>query len=143
MHPQRLECRKIKPQSQQLQSVLTQPALTEGARMNLPTHTAAALNRLFEVAKHDTGQSTRLAAFLLAWGNEPIYGGFNLVNIRTLDEQIVRDMKTLLDYLFDVGFKYPSDIGYEADFVEVARIHRPDVCRVSDAYLNHLKHGTR
>lgn len=98
--------------------------------MQPPAPVVKALNRLFIIGKRDTGQSTRVANFLLWWGNAPVYPGFDFACIRSLDEQIVRDMRTLMEFLFDVGFKYPIDLGFESHFIEVARRHHPDICRV-------------
>lgn len=84
-----------------------------------------AINRLFTIARWDTGQASRVARFLLWWGNEPVYGGFDLANIRALDAEISRDMWLLTEYLFASGFKYPIDIGFEDQFVELARLYRP------------------
>jgi hypothetical protein len=86
-----------------------------------------AINRLFTIARWDTGQARRVAQFLLSWGNEPTYGGFDLANIRALDAEISSDMWLLTEYLFASGFKYPIDIGFEDQFVDLARLYRPDL----------------
>lgn len=87
----------------------------------------AAINRLFTIARRDTGQARRVAKFLLWWGNEPVHGGFDLANIRDLDTEITDDMWKLTEYLFASGFKYPIDIGFEDKFVALVRLYRPDL----------------
>ena len=41
---------------------------------------AAALERLIDIAQRDTGQSRRVADFLLAWWNAGECGGFDLTD---------------------------------------------------------------
>src|SRR4051812_39581255 len=52
----------------------------------------AALRRLIEHAKRDTGQSRRVADFLLAWWNPGQCGGFDFTAMWGCDEEIVEDM---------------------------------------------------
>ncbi|CAN7552307.1 DUF7673 family protein [Duganella sp. LjRoot269] len=86
-----------------------------------------AIDRLFTKAMWDTGQARKIAKFLMCWGNEPVHGGFDLANIRSLDTEISRDMWTLTEYLFASGFKYPIDIGFEDRFVALVRQYRPEL----------------
>ena len=107
--------------------------------MRPPQDVSEALNRLFVKARRDSNQASHIADFLLSWGNQRVYGGFDLAWIRCLDGDICADIGTLLLFLFKSGFQYPSDIGYEGKFLELARHHRPDICRVSDDYLAYVK----
>lgn len=86
-----------------------------------------AIDRLFTKAMRDTGQAQKVAQFLLSWGNEPVHGGFDFAYIRSLDTEISDDMRTLMEYLFASGFKYPIDIGFEDRFVALVRLYRPDL----------------
>lgn len=86
-----------------------------------------ALERLFVVAMRDTGQAGRVASFLLSWANQPVYGGFDFSWIRSLDDEIVFDIRTVMDFLFDSGFRYPIDIGFESKILALAQQKRPDV----------------
>lgn len=51
-----------------------------------------ALARLISIAQGDTGQSRRVANFLLAWWNAPRDGGFDLTDLWNVDESIKADM---------------------------------------------------
>ena len=46
----------------------------------------SALERLMAIAQRDTGQSARVANFLLAWWNAAECGGFDLTDAWSLDE---------------------------------------------------------
>ena len=52
----------------------------------------AALFRLIDIARSDTGQSRRVADFLLAWWNAGSCGSFDLTSLWALDWAIVEDM---------------------------------------------------
>lgn len=51
-----------------------------------------ALARLVAIAHGSTGQSARVANFLLAWWNADRDGGFNLTDLWNVDAQICDDM---------------------------------------------------
>lgn len=70
-----------------------------------------ALARLFEVAKRDTGQSRRVANFLLAWHNAEENGGWNPVDLWNVDEEIADDMISVLG-LIRQNHRYPDDLGF-------------------------------
>lgn len=53
---------------------------------------AAVLSRLIRIAQGDTGQSRRIADFLLAWWNAGSCGGFDLTTLWGLDSDIAADM---------------------------------------------------
>jgi hypothetical protein len=51
-----------------------------------------AVHRLLRIAQSDTGQSCRVANFLLAWWNAPRNGGFDLTDLWNVDTAIAEDM---------------------------------------------------
>jgi hypothetical protein len=55
-----------------------------------------ALARLIETAQKDTGQSRRVADFLLAWHNAAENGGWDVTDLWNVDQSIVDDMFTVL-----------------------------------------------
>ena len=73
------------------------------------------IRRLINIAKSDTGQSGRVANFLLAWWNADRQGGFNLVDLWMLDTAIVNDMTKVFG-LIARFHSYPDAWGLEADF---------------------------
>jgi hypothetical protein len=84
----------------------------------------AALNRLIAVAQRDTGQSRRVADFLLAWWNAESCGGFDLTHLWAVDEEIAEDMVIVFAYIARVSH-YPDALGYEAQFQSIVRGWRP------------------
>ncbi len=70
-----------------------------------------ALARLFEVAKRDTGQSRRVADFLLAWHNAEENKGWNPVDLWNVDDVIADDMISVLG-LIRQAHRYPDDLGF-------------------------------
>lgn len=55
----------------------------------------AALERLLGHAQRDTGQSRRVADFLLAWWNAANCGGFDITTAWGFDEEIAKDVVTV------------------------------------------------
>ena len=86
----------------------------------------AALNRLLDIARSDTGQSRRVADFLLAWWNAGSCGGFDLTNLWGVDLSIREDMITVFRYVARVN-KYPDALGYEGPFQSIVRGWRPEL----------------
>ncbi|HSU61825.1 MAG TPA: hypothetical protein VLI55_21120 [Bryobacteraceae bacterium] len=64
--------------------------------MDQKTEGLQALQRLFRVALRDTGQSRRVANFLLAWHNAEENGGWDPVDLWNVDTAIAEDMLTVL-----------------------------------------------
>ncbi len=83
---------------------------------------SAALDRLIEIARSDTGQSRRVANFLLAWWNDADWGGFPLSDLFCVDRAIADDMTTIFAFLGQYpGAIYPDAFGRRdamADLVE-------------------------
>lgn len=84
----------------------------------------AALWRLIEHAKRDTGQSRCVADFLLAWGNPAQCGGFDFTTMWGCDEEIVEDMIAVFAYVARNN-RYPDTLGFEADFAAIIHEWRP------------------
>ena len=87
---------------------------------------SASLGRLIEHAKRGTGQSRRVADFLLAWWNPGQCGGFDLTAMWGCDQEIVEDMIVLFAFI-GRNNRYPDSLGFEADFVTIIREWRPEL----------------
>lgn len=85
-----------------------------------------ALERLIAHAKSDTGQSRRVADFLLAWWNSGTCGGFDLTSLWAVDDAIAKDMTTVFGLIARVN-KYPDSLGYEQDFKAIITEWRPEL----------------
>jgi hypothetical protein len=77
----------------------------------LPDTARAALDRLICIAQRDTGQSRKVANFLLAWWNASECGGFDLTELWGVDAAIAADMVTVLAAL-PMCQHYPDTLGY-------------------------------
>lgn len=92
------------------------------------TNEEAALRRLIEIAKRDTGQSRRVADFLLAWWNAAECGGFDLTNLFSVDDSIGADMVTVFSLIARFNFnRYPDTLGFGKDFEAIVREWRPEL----------------
>jgi hypothetical protein len=78
----------------------------------------AALERLVKIAKSDTGQSARVANFLLAWWNARRDGGFDFTDLWMVDDTIADDMHTVFGLIMRTR-SYPDHFGYQQDFEQV------------------------
>lgn len=83
-----------------------------------------ALQRLIQVAKRDTGQSRRVANFLLAWFNAKSYGGFDLSDLWSIDEEIVADIMLVLKLISKNPMRYPDAFERQEDFTAIIALHR-------------------
>jgi hypothetical protein len=88
----------------------------------------AAVRRLLSVALSSTGQSRRVADFLLAWWNPERYGGFDMTAAWCCDDAIVRDMVSTFA-LAVTARQYPDTLGYEKEFTAVVRQWRPELSK--------------
>mgnify|MGYP003609572424 CR=1 FL=1 len=88
----------------------------------------AALRRLIAHAKRDSGQSRRVADFLLAWWNAGTCGGFDLTNLWAVDAPIAQDMGAVFGLIARVH-EYPPALAaeFEQDFQEIVRGWRPEL----------------
>ena len=91
----------------------------------------AAVRRLVDVAKSDTGQGGRAAGFLLAWWNAETCGGFDLTDLWSVDRVIADDMVAVVGMLARVH-SYPDallDAATVADFRALVAMWRPELVR--------------
>lgn len=71
-----------------------------------------AIGRLIAVAESDTGQSGRVADFLLAWWNGEDNGHFPVLHLCNCDAIIAEDMLIVMAYLAQEPTVYPDAWGY-------------------------------
>lgn len=88
----------------------------------------AALERLIKIAQSDTGQSRRVADFLLAWWNASDCGSFDLTTLWSLDREIVADM-TIVFAMIGRIHSYPDALGYKEHFVAIVEAWRPEFAK--------------
>ncbi|WP_175982998.1 DUF7673 family protein [Caballeronia zhejiangensis] len=84
----------------------------------------AALDRLLVYARGDTGQSRRVADFLLAWWNAEECGGFDIAATWGLDADIAADVVIVFALAVRAG-GYPDTLGYGPQFEAIVRDWRP------------------
>lgn len=92
-----------------------------------------ALERLLRVAMSRSGQSRRVASFLLSWWNSTTCGAFDITNLWNVDGRISADMLTILEFLRRVPNRYPDSLGYEEQFLQLVQQWRPFLFAESDA----------
>lgn len=85
-----------------------------------------ALERLIDHAKRDSGQSRRVADFLLSWWNAGQCGGFDMTTMWGCDDEIVEDMTVVFGFV-GRNSTYPDGLGYEAEFDAIVREWRPEL----------------
>jgi hypothetical protein len=81
-----------------------------------------ALARLLEIARRGTGQSRRVADFLLAWHNSEENGGWNPYDLWSLDDSICNDIILTLS-LIRMG-NYPENLGFGTEISQVWALWR-------------------
>lgn len=92
----------------------------------------AAFERLLKIARSDTGQARRTAAFILAWWNADSLGGFDLANLFAVDQAIANDMGTVFNCLARQSQPfYPEE--YKAEIEAVIEAWRPEVLAESQS----------
>ena len=84
----------------------------------------AALERLIRIAQGGTGQSHKVANFLLAWWNAAECGGFDLTDTWGVDTAIAVDMLRVFAMVAACP-QYPDALGYGQQFEEIVRTWRP------------------
>ncbi|WP_331375383.1 DUF7673 family protein [Sinorhizobium chiapasense] len=86
--------------------------------------TRFAFEKLLNVAHGESGQSGRVAGFLLAWWNAEANGGFDLADLFTVDREIAGDMTTVFAYLARCEIaEYPTD--YRGEIEQIIARWRP------------------
>jgi len=86
----------------------------------------AALERLLVIASRGTGQSRRVADFLLAWRNAGQSDGFDFTTMWRCDTAVVNDMTTVFAYVGH-NANYPDSLGYASQFEAIVRLWRPEL----------------
>lgn len=91
----------------------------------------AALTRLIPIAKSDTGQSKRVADFLMAWWNGPDLGHFQIADIFGLDVAIAKDITTVIGFLgqSDRGAVYIDSLGLAEEMQDIIALWRSPASR--------------
>ncbi len=84
----------------------------------------SAVKRLVNVAQSDTGQSRRVANFLLAWWNASEFGGFDFTDLWNVDLELAEDMVTVFTILPNFRY-YPDVLGFGQQFEKLAVDWRP------------------
>ncbi len=103
---------------------------------------AAALQRLLRIAQQDTGQSRRVADFLLAWWNAGTCGGFDLTDLWAVDAEIAADMVAVIGLIARVH-SYPDRLGYSEQFEALVREWRPALVTPSPEAAKALEKAQR
>src|SRR3546814_7552990 len=79
-----------------------------------------ALDRLIAIARSDTGQSRRVANFLLAWWNGEDCGHFPIADLFGVDATIATHITTIVGFLGQhEGAIYPDAFGCKAEMIEL------------------------
>jgi len=91
-----------------------------------------ALGRLLQIAQRDTGQSRRVANFLLAWYNADENGGWDPADLWSVDAGIADDMVAVIGLIRHSGGKYANDLGFEREISAVWRRWRSGVPSTRD-----------
>jgi hypothetical protein len=92
----------------------------------MTTDQKASLERLIAIAQGDTGQSRRVADFLLAWWNAGSCGGFDLTELWGIDDAIAEDMVIVFVYVSRAN-AYPDSLGFNVEFQSIVRGWRPEL----------------
>lgn len=107
--------------------VIALEALRQCSRFEGVTDTEqAALERLIAIARADSGQSRKVADFLLAWWNSGTCGSFDLTILWGVDGSIAADMVTVFALVARCN-RYPDSLGYGEAFAAIVRAWRPEV----------------
>ena len=91
----------------------------------------AALRRLVEIAKGDSGQCSKVANFLLAWWNAAECGGFDLTDLWAVDSEIAKDILTVTG-LVARRHDYPTAYGFRPEFEHLVAVWRPHLLASDD-----------
>lgn len=94
--------------------------------MDAPDHNPEldALHRLLAIAQSDTGQSRRVADFLLAWWNAQACGGFDLTALWSVEAPILDDMLAVM-VLIARHREFPTAYGLGGQFESLVQRWRP------------------
>ena len=92
----------------------------EKTMLGIETAPFEALGRLCQMAKRDTGQSRRVANFLLAWHNAEENVGWDPTDMWGVDTAVAEDMLAVLKLAKD-SHRYPGDLGFEPEINAIWR----------------------
>ena len=84
-----------------------------------------ALGRLLHIAAGSTGQSRKVADFLVAWHNAEENGGSDPVDLWSVDAGIADDILAVL-HLIHAFHCYPPELGFGPEIAEVWQRWRTD-----------------
>lgn len=88
----------------------------------------AALTRLIPIAMSDSGQSRRVANFLMAWWNGPELGHFEIADLFGLDVAVANDIATIVGYLGQrPGAIYIDALGFAEEMQDIIALWRKPV----------------
>jgi hypothetical protein len=77
-----------------------------------------ALRRLLQITAGSTGQSRKVADFLLAWHNAEENGGWDPVDLWSVDARIADDILAVL-HLISASHCYPPELGFDPEITAV------------------------
>ena len=86
--------------------------------MDPTTEVQQVLMRLFPIALQDSGQSRRVADFLLAWHNAADNGGWDPADFWNVDDAVADDLLAVLRFLRQRR-QYPDDLGFQHEMQRV------------------------
>lgn len=82
-----------------------------------------ALDRLIRIGLGNTGQSRRVANFLLAWWNATDHGGFDFTDLWNVDLEIAQDMLRVFALIANCRW-YGDHYGMEDEFRKLVTMWR-------------------
>jgi hypothetical protein len=88
------------------------------------TDALAAIYRLVDLARSDTGQARRAANFLLSWWNAQNCGGFDLTDLWAVDKKVADDMLAAAAFIAEHN-EYPTAYGLGLQFEQLVADWRP------------------
>ena len=96
---------------------------TPELELTAATEGVAALGRLIRVAMRDTGQSRRVADFLMAWHNAQENGGWEPTDMWSVDTTIALGILSTLKMLRHTR-RYPGDFGCNQEMERIWELWR-------------------
>lgn len=101
----------------------------------------AALERLIAIAFRDTGQSKKVADFLLGWWCAEECGGWDVTDLWAVDVEIKDDMVTVLAFIIEHPGIYPNDIGFKRHFHQIIRNWRRRLLSKEEQTILEIREG--
>lgn len=78
------------------------------------------LEQLLAAARNDTGQSGRVADFLLSWWSAADCGGWDPTTLWSLDQELADAIMVVLGYIHRAR-RYPDSLGFGEEFEALIR----------------------